>query len=302
MTLQFMMSSILVFAATALLIEGVLFLFRIKAPRLRTLLLYLPVLKLPVDLFFYKFPEWNFFANINPLSCQHHIEELLIGLLPPGSVDLIPKKAVLIIFGAFTFFFLFRKGAELFSYPKMRGEEYGDLRNQSLKRALIKHRVTVRISHDVSVPCAAFPRTIFLPASLELTREEREAVIAHELEHLRWKDPLFQYICGVIGALFWWIPMKRWLKKIEAQQEEACDEAITHYNIANHELAEALVKVAAFSKETPRPVCYLLPRKHLLVKRLTILLNNRFVPRDPVFRRTLGLTFAAIVLLVCWIC
>lgn len=50
-----------------------------------------------------------------------------------------------------------------------------------------------------------------------------EAVVAHELERIRWKDPYIKICSALFASLLWWIPLKGWLNKIEMDQEEASD-------------------------------------------------------------------------------
>jgi len=53
-----------------------------------------------------------------------------------------------------------------------------------------------------------------------------DAVLAHEHEHVRRRDPLFQWLALLNRALFWFHPLSWWLERqLALSAEEACDAA-----------------------------------------------------------------------------
>src|ERR1019366_3853601 len=54
-----------------------------------------------------------------------------------------------------------------------------------------------------------------------------DAVLTHEHEHARRRDPLFQWIALLNRAVFWFHPLAWWLeRRIAALAEEACDAVV----------------------------------------------------------------------------
>lgn len=67
-------------------------------------------------------------------------------------------------------------------------------------------------------------------------------MVAHEIEHLKWRDPFLRIFCVSIGALFWWIPTSWWLRRLEEEQELASDGGLSNYGLDSYPLATALMK------------------------------------------------------------
>lgn len=109
-----------------------------------------------------------------------------------------------------------------------------------------------------------------------LTLEEREAVIAHELEHLRAFDGPFLFVVDLVATLFYFVPGSHFfVRAIRAQIELAADAgAARHVPAAS--LASALVRVAEHAceggpTETAASLAFLRPGR-LLAQRITTLL------------------------------
>src|SRR5580698_7197060 len=93
---------------------------------------------------------------------------------------------------------------------------------------------TIRAQRLTSASCAApvtvgllRPRIILPVSSREWTREQLDAVLTHEREHARRRDPLFQWLALLNRAVFWFHPLAWWLeRKLSALAEEACDAAV----------------------------------------------------------------------------
>ena len=58
-------------------------------------------------------------------------------------------------------------------------------------------------------------------------QRQLEAILAHEGEHIRRRDPLFQWVALLNRAVFWFHPLAWWLERhVSALAEEACDAAV----------------------------------------------------------------------------
>lgn len=120
---------------------------------------------------------------------------------------------------------------------------------------------------------------IYIPDHLSknLSRKEYEAVLAHEIEHVRYKDSLVRLILDLIGTIFWWIP-KKWLcARIEEGLEVGCDLKCKKYGIDSTDLVSAICKSAKYSIHTPNHIFAHQLAKHTILKRVNILLLSRSI-------------------------
>ncbi|MFD0740373.1 cytochrome c oxidase assembly factor Coa1 family protein [Lysobacter koreensis] len=151
-------------------------------------------------------------------------------------------------------------------------------RVDALQRALgISRAVTVRLAQDVVAPFTArlLRPVIWLPLSLlaRLPAEQLEALLAHELAHIRRLDWLWNGVQCVIEALLFFHPGVWWLgRRIRREREHACDDlavAVCGDAIA---LAEALVALERQRPSFPRLV--LAAQGGSLMQRITRLLSG----------------------------
>jgi WD40 repeat protein/beta-lactamase regulating signal transducer with metallopeptidase domain len=99
-----------------------------------------------------------------------------------------------------------------------------------LREAGIARQVELRIADDVGpVLCRIHRRMlVVVPESLwvELTEEERIAVLRHEAEHIRRGDLWWSLVTRGLATLHWFNPCAWWAAaNFEAQGEFACDQA-----------------------------------------------------------------------------
>jgi beta-lactamase regulating signal transducer with metallopeptidase domain len=305
MIFHFVLNSLLVFLVLSLSIEFFLFGFKIYDPRIRYICRLLPILKLPFDLLVFEFFGESFFVNLNPFSCEIYLQEFIVKLLPDAiktdleasSHFILPKYLAsqipsillntliysvviisIIIVSRKIFLFMisrtYLKEVLSTASPCMRA-----ISNLKLADILHQKNIVILTSDKVGIPFAANLHYILFPKNLieELSQNEFEAVVVHELEHLRWKDPVLKMLCGFICSLFWWLPSSWWLKRLEEEQEQACDAEMDRYGIDILALASAMVKVVKKAKYLKCPFSAICPfdspkRSH--VKRLENLLNS----------------------------
>ena len=99
-----------------------------------------------------------------------------------------------------------------------------------------------------------FRPILVLPEGMidRLGDSELEAIIAHEIAHVRRRDNLVSSIHMLIEALFWFHPMIWWLgAKIVQERERACDEAVLQLGRDPQSYAEGILKVCEFYLESP---------------------------------------------------
>src|SRR6266513_498749 len=79
-----------------------------------------------------------------------------------------------------------------------------------------------------------------------------EAILAHEVWHVRRRDNLAAAIHMVVEAIFWFHPLVWWLgAQLVEERERACDEAVLELGSERHIYAESILMVCEFCVESP---------------------------------------------------
>lgn len=332
---QLFISSFLVFFIFACLIEVSLLAFKIQNPRMRAFFRLIPLLKLPFDFVIYRLFLTDSLKNFNLLDCQGLLHRWIVEQLPEKVIELMQAKNCTSISGligslvphvwlqnfALTLLtislgiLLYRLFQFAHSTYALRGmclkakRSNRSIENAGLREKLEKSGACVLISDEISVPMALHNRAILVPKTLarKLSQREYEAVLAHELEHVRWKDPQVRLLCALVSSFFWWIPTKWWLTKIELEQENASDASLYKYDLDSLALASAVVKAIGTAKNIKHQVapCYLISRKSVtFATRLHTILNNKVVTIQNQILANCCMTSTCIsfIFLRCWIC
>jgi bla regulator protein blaR1 len=88
--------------------------------------------------------------------------------------------------------------------------------------------------------------------SEHLTVAHREAIIAHEVWHVRRRDNLAAAIHMVVQAIFWFHPLVWWLgRRLVEERERACDEEVLQLGNPPQIYAESILKACEFSVGSP---------------------------------------------------
>ena len=142
---------------------------------------------------------------------------------------------------------------------------------------------------------------ICIPADAhrQLDQDELEAVIAHELGHIRQFDLLITVAIQILGDTFWFIPGYRWLsRKIDRLREIVADQWAIRAGIEPTFLASALVKL----KEIPAPDRFVLYSAFFREKSLLKIRVNRLLNQVEDKKPRLGWQNKWVRLIVCfWI-
>jgi uncharacterized protein (TIGR03435 family) len=81
-----------------------------------------------------------------------------------------------------------------------------------------------------------------------------DAIMVHEVEHVRRRDNLTTAIHAAVEALFWFHPLVRWMTaRLNEERERACDESVIERNAKPEVYADSILKVCAFCLEPPTP-------------------------------------------------
>ena len=87
-----------------------------------------------------------------------------------------------------------------------------------------------------------------------LTPSQFEAVLAHELCHVRRRDNLFASLHMLVEALFWFHPLVWWIgRRMVEERERACDEGVLSLGNQPRVYADAILNVCKLYVESPLP-------------------------------------------------
>ncbi|MCS4434019.1 M56 family metallopeptidase [Aquiflexum gelatinilyticum] len=133
-------------------------------------------------------------------------------------------------------------------------EEVLERQLQSLK---ISKPVQLLKSIHVDMPMTygVWKPVILIPAALffQLSPLQLEAIIAHELSHIKRHDYLVNLIQSVLEVLFFFHPIFWWINKTaKEQRENACDDLAISMGISPKDLAFGLANVLNYAKN-PTP-------------------------------------------------
>ena len=168
----------------------------------------------------------------------------------------------------------------------------------------IERAVDVIISPYVTVPlvAGALRPHVMLPVSAaSWSRERLNAVLMHELAHVRRHDNLWVLISRVVCAVFWFHPLV-WIlsRELRRDAERACDDIVLATGVRNSDYASHLVAIArvASSREVFAGAALTLATRSSLERRVVSILSTR-TPRAEMSRRALAsLACVSLVLLV----
>jgi hypothetical protein len=99
-----------------------------------------------------------------------------------------------------------------------------------------------------------FRPVLVVPETLpeRLTRTEIDAILAHEIGHLRRRDNLTAALHMVVEALFWFHPLVWWIGgRLIAERERACDEAVIEAGHDRAAYARSLVESCRLYLQSP---------------------------------------------------
>ncbi|WP_420384778.1 M56 family metallopeptidase [Roseivirga sp.] len=160
----------------------------------------------------------------------------------------------------------------------------------------IQRHVQIRLSSWISSPVilGVVRPTILFPIGLieGLSTEEVEAILYHELAHLKRNDFVINIIINVLQIVFFYHPSFWWLKsQLDNEREFATDELALHYSDKKLPMIKALAKVQAFSLNSPA-VGFAGNSKNQVLKRINVMMNSKQQPH------WLSATFTMAILLV----
>lgn len=139
---------------------------------------------------------------------------------------------------------------------------------------------------------------LLLPAGISgrLTPAQLDAVLAHELRHIRRRDNLFSSVHMLVEAIFWFHPLVWWIgARLVEERELACDQEVLSLGAEPREYAEGIVNVCKLYAESPL-ACVSGVTGSNLRKRIEGIMTNRVALRLNIAKRV-ALTLAGIAAL-----
>ena len=136
------------------------------------------------------------------------------------------------------------EGREVLALQRL--ERRGGLRKRTeiwLSRASLEPGI-----FGIARPVLVWPEGI----SEHLEDEHLEAIVAHELSHIRRRDNLAAVIHMVVEAIFWFHPVVWWLgARLLEERERACDEEVLELGSDRQVYAESILKTCEFCVKSP---------------------------------------------------
>jgi beta-lactamase regulating signal transducer with metallopeptidase domain len=165
----------------------------------------------------------------------------------------------------------------------------------------IKKKVQVYISSLVDAPMTIgyFKPMILLPvaALTGLNMEQTEAVLLHELEHIRRNDYLVNLMVVVSESIFFFNPFARsFIQIIRKERENSCDDTVLNFNYPGDSYATALLILEKNRTGfNPTVLNAFGSNKFLLLNRVQRILTGKQQFRPDYFRTVLGVSILTIL-------
>ena len=155
------------------------------------------------------------------------------------------------------------------------------VRNLAHKMGILKN-VHIYISHYIGTPVMVgfFKPFILLPLAAinNLSSQQIEAILLHELAHIRRNDYLFNLVQSVIDIVLFFNPFAWWISKnIRKEREKSCDEIVLQLTDPFH-YAKALLALEEFGHNKYGLVMAAVSKRSQLLHRIKNIMemqNNR---------------------------
>lgn len=164
----------------------------------------------------------------------------------------------------------------------MKGEAINTLLERAKAVLGISKKIQLKSSSWIKSPVilGIIRPTILFPIGLieGLSVEEVEAILYHELAHLKRNDFVINIIINVLQIIFFYHPAYWWLKsQLDNEREYATDELALQHSEKKLPMIKALAKVQAFSMNQPA-LAFAGNSKNQVLKRINIMMNSKQQP------------------------
>lgn len=143
----------------------------------------------------------------------------------------------------------------------------------------IKKPVRIYLSSLISSPMTIgfLKPLILLPVASvnHLTPEQLEAILLHELAHIRRADYLVNLLLSIVEITLFFNPFTQLIgKQIKKERENSCDDWVLQYQYNPSMYARALLSIATLQQATPAFAMYAAAPKGDLLSRVRRMLNQ----------------------------
>ena len=138
---------------------------------------------------------------------------------------------------------------------------------------------------------------ILIPAGIErhLTPSQLEAVLAHEICHIRHRDNLLAMLHMAVETIFWFHPLVWWIGgRLIDERERACDEDVLRLHGAPRTYAEGIIRVCERYVDA-RLACVAGVSGSDLKKRIEAIMRNQTAERLSTWKSVVLLSAAAAI-------
>jgi beta-lactamase regulating signal transducer with metallopeptidase domain len=144
----------------------------------------------------------------------------------------------------------------------------------------IRKKVQIWVSRFVSSPVTiGFIKPVILiplAALNNLSPQQLEAVLLHELSHIRRHDYLVNLVINFIRAILYFNPfVKAFIKIVEKEREKSCDEMVLQFQYDSHEYASALLLLEKGNEKLSHFTIGAAGRQQDLLGRIELILGIR---------------------------
>jgi len=163
--------------------------------------------------------------------------------LPFLSLAYLLAAAILFI----RFYFQYRQTQQLFTTGLQKADaEWRIFLQQAVQQMSIKKKVQIWLSSlvDTPVTLGLFKPVILLPIAAvnHLSLKQAEAIILHELNHIRRNDYLVNLLIACVDVILFFNPFARLLTGIiRKERENCCDDMVLQFCYDPHDYARALL-------------------------------------------------------------
>jgi bla regulator protein blaR1 len=160
-------------------------------------------------------------------------------------------------------------------------DEYWTARLQQLSEKLqVKQAVALLESGLAKVPMVVghLKPVILIPIGLinSLPANEVEAILVHELAHIRRKDYLVNFLQSFMEIIFFFNPAVLWISQlIKEERENCCDDIAIEQTTSKVNYLNALVNCSEYQTESPAYSMALAGSKNKLINRVKRVISNR---------------------------
>jgi beta-lactamase regulating signal transducer with metallopeptidase domain len=191
-------------------------------------------------------------------GCERHAgaTDFIRSTLPAGLLTVWVLGAAITLMAAGRRWIQFRR---LLTHARPAPRGWQSLSDRMCSDLSIRRRPAVRVMPGRLPPLVVpgWRRPLLLiPQDLmrQLNRPQRQALVLHELVHIKRRDHLVRLLESAVHVAFWWLPMIGPIgRRLRVCEEACCDAAVSaRLPRARHDYARLLLDVVDFANPLPR--------------------------------------------------